>query len=296
MLMPDQDTIKSIVESNFDLSAEMYNAFEDQSHHFYHLASQLAEFVGIESGMTVVDVGCGTGISTYGIAKAVGREGQVIGIDLSEGMLRKARDRPEERMIGSREKMAPVGSIEFRKGDAEELEACIGELAGKVDAVMYNASIFLLPDAGKALLEAKLSLKEGGVVGMNYPLGLWGNRMWRDGPDLFKRGKKEGLEDAPYGKSIVNIEKLPDFLRRAGFGNVRNRIIEMVLTREEVEAFYSIPAQSAGLYPKTPFPERQEKLRSLLDHFTDLGIEEFVQKWNFTRARKGHGGIIDPSA
>jgi ubiquinone/menaquinone biosynthesis C-methylase UbiE len=47
----------------------------------------------IEDGMTVLDVGCGTGFFSVEMAKMVGNPGKVIAADLQEGMLEKLKDK-----------------------------------------------------------------------------------------------------------------------------------------------------------------------------------------------------------
>src|SRR5690606_34044001 len=50
---------------------------------------RLAEI--LQPGMTVLDVGCGTGAITSGIAEIVGPSGRVIGIDNNPDLIEKAR-------------------------------------------------------------------------------------------------------------------------------------------------------------------------------------------------------------
>jgi SAM-dependent methyltransferase len=50
---------------------------------------RLAEL--LRPGLSVLDVGCGTGGITRGIAQAVGRDGRVVGVDVNAAMLDKAR-------------------------------------------------------------------------------------------------------------------------------------------------------------------------------------------------------------
>ncbi len=47
----------------------------------------------IEEGMTVLDIGCGTGFFSVDMAQMVGPSGRVIASDLQEGMLRKLREK-----------------------------------------------------------------------------------------------------------------------------------------------------------------------------------------------------------
>lgn len=42
-------------------------------------------------GMSVLDVGCGTGAITKGIAEAVGPNGTVVGVDRDQGLIARAR-------------------------------------------------------------------------------------------------------------------------------------------------------------------------------------------------------------
>lgn len=66
---------------------------------------------GLSSGMTVLEVGCGTGVVTRELARIVGHSGHVVGLDVSAPLLRHARART---LHG-----AP---IEYRLGDAYHLE------------------------------------------------------------------------------------------------------------------------------------------------------------------------------
>jgi ubiquinone/menaquinone biosynthesis C-methylase UbiE len=47
----------------------------------------------VKNGMTVLDVGCGPGFFTVTLAELVGESGQVIAVDLQEGMLQKLGDK-----------------------------------------------------------------------------------------------------------------------------------------------------------------------------------------------------------
>lgn len=56
----------------------------------------LLEFAAAKAGSTAIDVGCGCGATTVELAKAVGPKGRVVGIDLSEPMLGRAKERLRE--------------------------------------------------------------------------------------------------------------------------------------------------------------------------------------------------------
>jgi ubiquinone/menaquinone biosynthesis C-methylase UbiE len=46
-------------------------------------------FIDLQNGEIVLDLGCGAGLDMYFYAKAVGATGKVIGVDISEEMVKK---------------------------------------------------------------------------------------------------------------------------------------------------------------------------------------------------------------
>ena len=284
MAIKDPDVIKQIIRSNFDKSALLYEEFEQKYGLFEELTRQLAEACDIRKGMTVVDIGCGTGASTFTLARLVGREGKAMGIDFSEEMLSLARDRLEQNSkiehlsnVEHSSNIEHSSNVEFILCDAEVLDESI---EFKADAILYNACIFLIPDTHKTIEAAYELLKKDGIVGMNYLVGMY-NRNGMDGVDLFQSAKNDKLEFAPYGRKIVDSSMLSDILGRVGFRGVREGTTSIKMTKGEVKDFYSIPAQSAGLYPKTPYQERLELLDALLDYFQNKGIMNLYQKWGW---------------
>jgi SAM-dependent methyltransferase len=56
----------------------------------------LLAFAEPRTASTVLDVGCGCGATTIELARAVGRSGRVVGVDISEPMLARAQERLRE--------------------------------------------------------------------------------------------------------------------------------------------------------------------------------------------------------
>jgi SAM-dependent methyltransferase len=96
----------------------------------------------------LVDVGCGSGELSLGLAAYVGR---VTGIDVDDAEIEAARRE------GSRLR---VGNAEFRRGDAYALDL---PDAG-VDAVLAHSVLEALDRPGDALSEIRRVLKPGGVA------------------------------------------------------------------------------------------------------------------------------------
>lgn len=105
----------------------------------------------IKEGFTVVDLGSGAGLDCLLAAKKVGPTGKVIGIDMTDQMLTKARKNAEQ---------YGIDNVEFRKGDIEELPVD----SNSVDVVMSNCVINLAPDKERVFKEAHRVLKTGGKM------------------------------------------------------------------------------------------------------------------------------------
>lgn len=265
----DTGRIKNIICSNFDSSPKYYDSFEREHGLFRHLTRELARVSGVKEGMTVYDIGCGTGASTNALAELVGNHGHVIGIDFSEPMLDAART-----------KVKDSGTIEFMACDAARLKE---NVEVEADAILFNASIFLMPDMEQALKAAFDVLGTGGVVGMNWLRGVFDP----DGEaNLFRSVKEDGHHFAPYGRGIVDMATLPGILEKVGYVNLQEGNTPIKMTFGQVKDFYSIPAQSAGLYPKTPYEERLILLDGLLDHIGGQGHKTLCQSWGWQAGRK----------
>jgi SAM-dependent methyltransferase len=103
----------------------------------------------IKKGETVLDLGSGAGIDCFLASKKVGEKGKVIGIDMTEAMVEKARKNAEK--YGYK-------NVEFRLGEIEKLP--IEDKS--IDVIISNCVVNLSPDKEKVFKEAKRALKENG--------------------------------------------------------------------------------------------------------------------------------------
>jgi len=105
----------------------------------------------MQPGERVVDLGCGAGIDSLVAAKQVGEKGAVVGIDMTDEMLAKARDCAGE--LG-------WSQVEFRRGFLEEIPV----EDGWADVVISNGVINLCPDKAGVFAEIHRVLKPGGRI------------------------------------------------------------------------------------------------------------------------------------
>jgi SAM-dependent methyltransferase len=104
----------------------------------------------LRPGETVVDLGSGAGMDAFLAARQVGKTGHVIGVDMTDAMLEKARSNAAE--VGLED------VVEFRKGQIEALPI----EDESVDAIISNCVINLSPEKQRVYDEAYRVLRPGG--------------------------------------------------------------------------------------------------------------------------------------
>ncbi len=105
----------------------------------------------IKKGNVVLDLGCGAGFDSFLAAKKVGVNGKVIGIDMTEEMIKRAKVNAEK--LG-------VKNVEFILGEIENLPI----KDNSIDIIITNCVINLTPDKTKTFKESYRVLKSGGKV------------------------------------------------------------------------------------------------------------------------------------
>ncbi len=126
----------------------------------------------IKPGEAVLDIGCGSGFDVYCASKAVGPQGNVVGIDLTSEMVEKARTNISE---------AGISNAEICEANSEELPFD----ADMFNVVISNGVVNLSLEKGKTFSEMYRVLKPGGrlqfadiVLIKELPLEETGPRAW----------------------------------------------------------------------------------------------------------------------
>jgi ubiquinone/menaquinone biosynthesis C-methylase UbiE len=102
----------------------------------------------VKGGEKVLDAGCGLGDDTFEIARLIGNEGHVVGVDVSETMILEAR----------RREAAHALTVEFEVGDAQALRFADATF----DACRTERMLMHVPDAERAFAEMVRVIRRGG--------------------------------------------------------------------------------------------------------------------------------------
>jgi SAM-dependent methyltransferase len=157
-------------------------------------------FGDVQPGDTVLDLGSGAGIDLLLAARRVGPEGRVIGVDMTDVMIEKARSN-----------IAASGfeNVEVRKGLIEDLPV---ETAS-VDWVISNCVINLSPEKDRVFADIARVLKPGGRI-------LVSDIVVENLPEELRQN--EAVYNSCIGGAISESAYL-DGLRRAGLVDVEVR-------------------------------------------------------------------------
>ena len=168
----------------------------DAASHSFGCGNPLA-LADVEPGSTVLDLGSGAGIDILLAARRVGPTGKVIGVDMTDEMLDRARTNIAE---------SGLDNVEVRKGIIEALP--VGDAS--VDWVISNCVINLSPEKDRVFAEIARVLKPGGRM-------LVSDIVVEDLPDSIR--ENEALYHGCIGGAISEAAYV-DGLRRAGLADV----------------------------------------------------------------------------
>jgi len=152
----------------------------------------------LNRGEVVLDLGSGAGFDAFLAAGKVGKKGRVIGVDMTDEMLEKARENA---------KKGGFDNVEFKKGDIEDLPVDDEE----VDVVISNCVINLAPDKEKVFRETYRVLKPDGRLMVSDVV--------LTKPLLKKVKNDDKLLSGCVAGAILKKDYL-DLLKKVGFTNI----------------------------------------------------------------------------
>ena len=174
----------------------------------------LLELASPAAGERVLDIACGTGLVSFGAARAVGPNGHVLGIDLSDRMINAAERRARD---------LKISNCIFSRMDAETLALP----DASIDVALCALGLMYMPDPEQALREMYRVLRPGGRVS----LAVWGERSKCGWSAIFPIVDDEVTSEVcPLFFRLGEQDTLARLCADAKFGNVRHRRITATLT------------------------------------------------------------------
>ena len=115
----------------------------------------LLDRAAVGPGMRVLDAGCGPGRLTILAARRVGQRGEVVALDVQEGMLARVRQRAAR---------GGIANVRTVFGDIESVAPPAGVEAESFGLALLVAVLGEIPDRAGALRALRTVLRPGGVL------------------------------------------------------------------------------------------------------------------------------------
>ena len=235
----------------------------------------LLERVGIRPRMTCLDVGCGGGDVAFDLARMVGAEGKVVGVDLDETKLAPARDEATAQQLGN---------VEFRKSE-------IGASDWRPEFAVVYARFLLthLPDPLSALKKLRQALTPGGILVVE-DIDFRGSFCHPSSPaywryvELYTQAVQHGGADPNIGP------RLPGLLREVGCEQVQMHVVQPAGLEGEVKLVAPLTLENiadnvvtAGLASCAEVDQVVAELYEFArDPRTVIGLPRVVQAWGYS--------------
>lgn len=236
-------------------TARRYQHFTQKTTMYQDLSRVMVNLADIQPGMCVLDLGCGTGITSQIALNQLGEQGLVYALDVSEPMLNIARHN------------LPSHQVTFIQADAAEFSH---QLDQPIDRVICNSVFWQLRDKPKVLAQLQQILMPDGLFVFNVPEPYF----------IFKsipRSQKIGilfkqLAAERYGVGTQDLRTLEVFLNNHQFGLLKTEQFQRTRDTEESNLFLQLPVSTDWMDPP-------------LDYETRLGLLEEAHQLGHPQAR-----------
>ena len=216
----------------------------------------------LRAGMTVLDVGCGTGTITADIAKVVGRDGMAVGLDRDDANLAIARQEHRE-----------ACNLRFENGDVLTLDFA-REFKGGFDIVTAARTLQWISEAKRAIEQMKKAARLGGrIVILDYDLA---ETSWEPEPPADFRRFYTAFLDWRTANNWDNrmAEHLPELFHSADLAEVESHACDEIVRRGDPD-FFAAYASGIWLYVIQTFGPQLVHARFLDEHVRLRAEDEY---------------------
>ncbi|HKR72011.1 MAG TPA: class I SAM-dependent methyltransferase, partial [Streptosporangiaceae bacterium] len=119
---------------HYDVTSRLYPApgYPQRAQRF-----RAVQALGLRAGDCVVDIACGTGLNFPLIQEMIGRDGRIVGVDLTDAMLARAQHRIDTN---------GWSNISLLQADAADFE-----FPAKVNAILSTYALTQVPECAKVI-------------------------------------------------------------------------------------------------------------------------------------------------
>jgi len=259
----------------------------------YPTTTALLDRVGIVSGMSCLDVGCGGGDVTRELARRVAPGGRTVGLDRDGTMLAIAREEAD--------RDADV-AVEFREGDV-----LAAELAPEYDVVYVRFLLTHMPDPEAAAARIAAGLRPGGVL-IVEDIDFTGSFCHPTSAAYDRYA--ELYTQAAWARGVdPNIgPRLPQLLVTAGCRRVRMNVVQPTgMTPDghegDVKLVSALTLENIADSAIAEGLATREEIKAVLDELyrlasdaaTVLAIPRIVQAWGYRAVGRIGAALIEPA-
>ncbi len=247
-------------------TARRYHHFTQHTPMYQELSREMLRHADIRPGHTVLDVGCGTGVTSRAVLGALGDSGHVYALDVSAPMLAVAHAQLD------------TGRVTPIHADAAAADQ---HLSQPVDRIVCNSVFWQFRHKVDVLAALRRVLAPDGLLVFNAPEPYF---IFQDIPrspkvsTLFKQ-----LAAERHGVGQQDLRTMPIFLQNCGFKLLATHEFTRVRSARESYLFFQLPVATAWMEPPLDYPTRM----ALLEEAQQLAQPDkpVRQRWMYFVAR-----------
>jgi len=211
---------------------------------YQELSHFMIELADLELGMRVLDLGCGTGVTTELVLQKLGDKGHVYALDISGPMLAVAREQ-----INS-------DRVTFLEADAAKVVDFIEEKS--IDRIVCNSVFWQLRHKSQVMTALHQILSPDGLFVFNAPEPYFIFKNIPRSPKvsiLFKQ-----LAAERYGVGQQDLRTIEVFLNHHHFDLMETIEFKRTRSAEESHLFFQLPVATAWMEPPLDYETRMALL------------------------------------
>jgi len=250
---------KAAVTQVFNLVSKLYD--NPSLRFFPFCAEKMVDYAKIKRDQKVLDIATGTGMVAIAAAQAIGNEGRIQAIDLSESMLEQAQENMNR---------AGISNIDFHIMDGENLDF----ENNYFDVITCSYGLFFMPDMSAALKSWLRVLKPGGKI----IFSSFAPSAFTPQSDLFMKHLAEYNINPPTPRwlQLSEEELCKSMLEENGFVDAEVIQAQLGYHLKETKDWWEC-VQSAGyrgLYEQLPHEHRADFQKKHLTEIEELVTDE----------------------